>query len=82
MFPVSKEFHAAMVADNRRTFGRIVIDFTDPLFDQHISVAANEQANATALLPQVADGITDTVRRWASCDGSTLADGNSFPAPA
>lgn len=82
MLQVSKEFQTAMVADTRRVFGRVLVDYTDPLFDQSITVTANEQANAAALLPQVADNLTDVPRRWASADGTTLADGLSFPAPS
>lgn len=82
MLRVSREFQAAMIADNRHVLGRVTIDYTDPLLDQSIVVTANERANAAALLPQVSDNIIDVTRRWASADGSTLADGNSFPAPS
>jgi hypothetical protein len=82
MLPVSTAFREAVAADTRRVFGRVTIDYTDPLIDTSITATANEQANAAALLPQVSDALTTVPRRWASLDGSTLADGLFFAAPS
>ena len=82
MFPVSQDFQSRMIADTRHLFGRVIIDYTGPFVDQNVGVSANEQAVPDVILSQVADGTTDPVRRWASADGLTLADGLSFPAPS
>lgn len=79
MIPVSKQFHSAVMADERRIFGRVIIDYIVPELDPLMSITANEEANT--LRSQAADNIITPSRRWASLDGSTLANGLSFLAP-
>lgn len=81
MHPVSASFRERIAASERRVQGRVIVDFTDPFLDQTLAAAANESAVA-ALVPQVADAVTAPTRRWASLDGSTFADGLSFPMPS
>lgn len=82
MYPVSSGFHEAVKAPERRIFGRVIIDYTDTYVGEQVTVVSSDQANAPALLPQVADGFLHPFRRWASCDGSTFADGLSYPCPS
>ena len=81
MLPVSKEFHTAMTADTRRTFGRVHIDYSHPNVGSSVVFGDWPNLIFFFLTPQVADGVTVPTRRWASCDMSTRADGNSFPMP-
>ena len=81
MFPVTQQFHDFMASSARKVFGRVTVDYTDPFIDQSVQVAANQQQNTAGFLAQTADTINAPPRRWASADGSTLANGLSFPVP-
>lgn len=80
MIPVSPQFRDAVVSNNRRIVGRVTIDYTDITLDASIVATANEQVGSW--VAQVSDALDEPTRRWASLDGSTLANGLSFPLPA
>lgn len=81
MISTTRAFQEAIVGSPRRVMGRITVDYSDPFLDPTVTLSANEQGNAPALLVQASDGRAHPHRRWASCDGTTLANGWSSPAP-
>lgn len=81
MYPVSGYFLDKIRSDYLRTFGRIVIDYTDPFLDQSITVAASEQANVS-YPAQTADGVAEPFAKIASLDGSWILDGTFPLAPS
>lgn len=81
MEPVTQAFTDAIRARERHVVGRLVVDYTDPFIDQSIQVAPSEQA-AVSWPDQTADAVVTVPMRWASLDGSTLADGSYYPAPS
>ena len=46
MYPVSQGFAQQVKALERRTYGRVQIDYTDPFLDQSIIASANEEAGS------------------------------------
>ncbi len=80
MYPVSREFEEKIRADERRTYGKIQIDYTDPFLDQSIDITASEQAN-TSYPQQAADNISAPLAKYASLDGSWVLDGTYALAP-
>lgn len=80
MLDVTNEFHIAMKASNRKVYGRIQIDYTDPYLDQSINVETNGDAN-TSYPNHVADGIESPKAKYASLDGSWLLDDTFALAP-
>ena len=82
MLPVSKEFHTAMTADTRRTFGRVTIDYTGPFVDQAVVVSVNDRANAAVFADQVADGFTTPSARYAALDGAWVLGQDWALAPS
>ena len=81
MYPVSAAFLEKVRADERRVYGRAVVDFTAPFADQSIQATANELANVS-YPGQTADGLTETSYKYASLDGTTILDGTYHPAPS
>jgi hypothetical protein len=81
MYPTSKEFQEKIKQQfDRRTFGKVQIDYTSPFLDQSITVEANE--NATTSFPfQTADAIAEPFAKIASLDGSWVLDGTYALAP-
>ena len=69
MYPVTQDFQTAIRADERRIYGRAVIDFTSPFIDQSIQVAAFEQANIS-YPQQTADSLTEPSFKYLSLDGA------------
>jgi hypothetical protein len=69
MYPVSQDYIDKMRADNRRTFARVQIDYTDPFIDQSLNIAANEEANVS-YPQQTADTVVTVPQKWASLDGT------------
>jgi len=67
-------------AIERRTFGRVTVDYTDPFLDQSISVAVNERANVS-YPAQTADSIVVPFAKIGSLDGSCTLDGTYALAP-
>ena len=75
MYPTSQEFQEKIKQQiDRRTFGKITIDYTDPFLDQSITVAANENANVS-FPSQTADSVPEPFAKIASLDGSWVLDG-------
>jgi len=69
-----------MRAIQRRVYGKVVVDYTDPFLDQSISVASNAQANVS-YPSQTADSVTEPFAKIASLDGSCTLDGTYRLAP-
>lgn len=81
MYPVSREFQEKIKQQfDRRTFGKIQIDYTSPFLDQSITVAANENANVS-FPSQTADSVPEPFAKIASLDGSWVLDGTYALAP-
>lgn len=80
MYQVSPEFHDAVLADERQVLARVVIDYTDPMLDQSIEVAADQEANIS-WPAQTADAVETVPYKWASLDGSWTLDGTYGLAP-
>jgi len=81
MYPVSREFQEKIKQQfDRRTFGKIQIDYTSPFLDQSITVAANENANVS-YPTQTADAVSEPFAKIASLDGSWVLDGTYSLAP-
>ncbi|WP_424610895.1 LamG domain-containing protein [Caldanaerobacter sp.] len=70
-----------MKATERRVYGRIQIDYTDPFLDQSIQVSASEQANVS-YPAQTADAVAEPFAKIASLDGSWILDGTYALAPS
>jgi hypothetical protein len=82
MYPISQEFQEKIKQQfDRRTFGKVQIDYTSPFLDQSITVAANESANAS-FPSQTADSVPEPFAKIASLDGSWVLDGTYALAPA
>jgi len=80
MYAVSPAFHTAMQGDLRRVLARVVIDYTDPLLDQSITISTNDQARVS-WPSQTADGLTQVPYLWTVLDGSWTAGGARHPMP-
>ena len=81
MYPVSREFQEKIKQQfDRRTFGKIQIDYTSPFLDQSIAVTANENANVS-YPAQTADAITEPFAKIASLDGIWVLDDSFALAP-
>nr|DAL98415.1 MAG TPA: hypothetical protein [Caudoviricetes sp.] len=81
MFPVTKEFQQKILDNPRQVFGKIQVDYTDPLIDQSIVMVATENANVS-YPQQTADGVFQLLHKFASLDGSWVLDGTYALAPA
>lgn len=81
MYPVSQEFHDKMKAQERRIYGKVQIDYTDPFIDQSIQVATTENANVS-YPKQTADSVAEPHGKIFSLDGSCVLDGSYCLAPA
>jgi len=81
MYPVSQEFQEKIKKQfDRRTFGKVQIDYTSPFLDQSITVDANENANVS-FPSQTADSLPEPFAKIASLDGSWILDGTYALAP-
>ena len=80
MYPVSQKFINEIRAIERKIYGRITIDYTDPTIDQSIQVEANENANIS-YPHQVADNIKEPAAKYASLDGSWILGEGYVLAP-
>ena len=81
MYPISQEFQEKIKQQiDRRTFGKVQIDYTDPFLDQSITVVANENANVS-YPAQTADAVSEPFAKIASLDGSWVLDGTYALAP-
>ena len=82
MYPISREFQEKIKKQfDRRTFGKIQIDYTSPFLDQSITVATNESANIS-FPSQTADSVSELFAKIASLDSSWVLDGTYALAPA
>lgn len=81
MYPVTQDFNDEMKALNRKVYGKVQIDYTDPFLDQSIHVESSEQANVS-YKEQTADSVVDPVGKIASLDGSWVLDGSYVLAPS
>jgi hypothetical protein len=81
MYPVTQDFLSKMKAVERRVYGKVQIDYTDPFLDQSIQVQASEQANVS-YPAQTADAVAVPFAKIASLDGSWVLDGTYALAPA
>ncbi len=81
MYPVTQDFLDKMQTDERRVYGKVVIDYTSPFLDQSIDVTTNEQANVSHSA-QTADSVIEPLGKIASLDGSWVLDGSYELAPA
>lgn len=80
MIDAGPDFQRRVSAPERRIYGRIIIDYTNPQENQEIDVVVNEISNLP-LKNQVIDSITDSSYKWASLDGSCVLNGEHHPAP-
>ena len=81
MYPTSQEFQEKIKQQfDRRTFGKVQIDYTSPFLDQSITVATNENANVS-FPSQTADSVPEPFAKIASLDGSWVLDGTYAFAP-
>jgi hypothetical protein len=78
---VSQEFLDAAAATTRRVKAKVQITWTDPFIDSSIEVAVNE-SNRISWPRQVADLAKTPSYKWATLNGSFLADGNSHVCPS
>lgn len=69
MYPVTQDFLDKIRADERRVYGKVQIDYTDPYLDQSITVATSEQANVS-YPAQTADAVTEPYAKFAALDGT------------
>ena len=69
MYPVTQDFLEKVRADERRVYGRAVIDYTDPFLDQSIAVTVSEQANVS-YPQQTADAVTEPYAKYAAFDSA------------
>lgn len=81
MYPVSEEFKEKVLAKERRIFGKVQIDYTDPFIDQSIAITANENANVS-FPEQVGDNVSNPIGKILSLDGSCRIDGSYMLAPS
>jgi len=81
VYAVTQEFKDKIRAIERRTYGKIQIDYTDPFLDQSIAVSASEEA-AVSYPSQTADAVVAPPHKWASLDGTWVLDGSYHLAPA
>lgn len=58
----------------RRTHGRVVIDYTDPMLDQSVKNLANEYGRISHVY-QTSNRREDPTQKWASLDGTWTLDG-------
>ena len=80
MYPVSQKFINEIRAIERKIYGRITIDYTDPTIDQSVQIEANENANISHPY-QVADNIKEPAAKYASLDGSWILGEGYVLAP-
>jgi len=81
MYPTSQKFQEKIKKQfDRRTFGRVTIDYTDPFLDQSITVVANENANVS-FPSQTADSVPEPFAKIASLDGSWVLNDTYALAP-
>ena len=81
MYPISQEFQEKIKQQmDRRTFGKVTIDYTDPFLDQSIEVQASEQANVS-YPAQTADAVSEPFAKITSLDGSWVLNGTYTLAP-
>lgn len=79
-YPVTPEFNKQMAANERKVYGKVIIDYTDPFLDQSIEATVNEHANVS-YPSQTADSVTEPFAKIASLDGSCNLDGTYHLAP-
>lgn len=80
MYAVTQGFLDKIKANNRRVYGKVAIDYTDPFLDQSIQVTASEQASVS-YPAQTADAVAEPFAKIASLDGSWVLDGTYALAP-
>lgn len=76
------KFNEQIQADERRIYGRVVIDYTDPFKDEGVHVFSMTGSRYDDFLPQITDGKTLPSAKWASLDGAWELDGSWSIAPA
>jgi len=81
MYPVTQDFNDKMKATERRVYGKVQIDYTDPFLDQSIQCTANEQANIS-YPAQTADAVTEPFAKYAALDGSWVLGQDWALAPS
>ncbi len=64
----------------RKVYGKVQIDYTDPFLDQSITVTTTEAANVS-FPSQVADGVAEPAFKYASLDGSWVLGADYTLAP-
>lgn len=64
----------------RRTFAKVIVDYTDPFLDPSIVVTPSGTAHAS-YPDQVANGKKDPTRKWFSLNGECLLDGTNYLMP-
>ncbi len=69
MYPVTQDFLDKVRAPERRIYGIIAIDYTDPFLDQSITVIASEEANIS-YPAQTADAVIEPLAKFAALDGA------------
>ncbi|WFA10326.1 hypothetical protein [Tissierella sp. Yu-01] len=74
MYPVTQEFKEKILLPDRKIYGRVEIDYTDPFLDNSIEAIANENANIS-YPEQTTDSVNKSIGKVASLDGSWKLDG-------
>lgn len=80
MYPVTLEYNEKMLTQERRIYGKVQIDYTDPFLDQSVNMESSENANVS-YPKQTADNIQEPIGKIASLDGSWVLDGSYTLAP-
>ena len=81
MYPVSQEFQDKVRAYDRKIFGKVQIDYSDPFIDQSVQIVTNEN-NHTSYPRQIADGVQEPIGKYIALDGTwTLGDDTLVLAP-
>lgn len=81
MYAVPSQFLANMKALDRRVYGKVKIDYTDPFIDQSITAVPSSDAH-TSYPEQTADVLTNVPVRYLSLDGLWALGGDWGLAPA
>lgn len=81
LYPITQDFSNKIREFNRKVYGKVQIDYTDPFLDQSIQMNSNENANIS-YPAQTADSVQEPIGKIASLDGSWVLDGSYILAPS
>jgi hypothetical protein len=80
VYNVSSDFNDAFAASHRKILAKVTISYSDPDIDPSLEVVTSESARITQTM-QIADVNEDTIKKYASLDGSWILNGLYFLCP-